>query len=111
MNRNASLVFIEQLLMVLVFALAAAVCLHIFVKADALATQTARQDAAAIIAQNAAELLQAGHDPACLDTGDYSLQIKRQDGAVPGLALAEITVTLEQDVLFSLETGWQEAME
>ena len=61
MRSKAPLVLMEQLVMVLVFALAAAVCLRLFVGAENIAQETARRDEAVIVAQNAAELLKAGY--------------------------------------------------
>lgn len=109
MKSRASLVLMEQLLMVLVFALTAAVCLQAFVKADEISAQTARQDAAVVMAQNAAELLKAGADPEeVLETGVYSLEILEEATDIPGFAQAQIQVCYEGEILFSLTTGWQE---
>ena len=45
--------------MVLVFALAAAICLQIFTKAVGISQETAKRDEAVVMAQNTAELLKA----------------------------------------------------
>ena len=60
MRSKASLFLMEQLVMVLVFALAAALCLNAFVQAQRISDAAAWQDEAALTAQNAAELLKAG---------------------------------------------------
>ena len=103
---KGNLIFIELLVMVLVFALGASACLGIFTHARLLAEDTARLDEAVALAQNAAELLKAGHDPASLDTGDFVLDIAEE--ALPGLTQATITVSYEDAPVFSLTTGWQE---
>lgn len=54
-------ILLEPLLMLLVFALAAAICLRVFVSANALSRQGERQDRALLQAENVVALLQAGH--------------------------------------------------
>ena len=103
---KGNLIFIELLVMVLVFALGASACLGIFTHARLLAEDTARLDEAVALAQNAAELLKAGYDPATLDTGELGLNITEED--LPGLTQATITVSYEDAPVFSLTTGWQE---
>ena len=103
---KGNLIFIELLVMILVFALAASACLGIFTHARLLAEDTARLDAAVALARNAAELLKAGRDPAVLDTGELVLDIAEE--ALPGMHQATITVSFEATPLFTLTTGWQE---
>jgi hypothetical protein len=100
----------EQLVMVLVFALAAAVCLRLFVGAENIAQETARRDEAVIVAQNAAELLKAGYseEEAAQSGGRYDVQIQGLSSEVPGLEKAEISVLLEGKELFSLTVGYRE---
>ena len=57
MRSKASLFLMEQLIMVLVFALAAALCLQVFVRAEEISLESARRDEAVIVARNAAELV------------------------------------------------------
>lgn len=69
MNREkAPLVLMEQLAMLLVFALAAAVCLRLFVASDQLSRQLQDQDNAAALCQSTAEALRhnGGDIPAAL---------------------------------------------
>ena len=110
MRNKAHLVLMEQLVMVLVFALAAAVCLRLFVGAETLANETVRQDEAVIAAQNAAELLKAGcsAEEAAKVSGVYDLQIQPLSSEVPGLEKAEISVFFEGKELFSLTVGCRE---
>ena len=57
MRSKAPLVLMEQLVMVLVFALAAALCVQVFVLSDQTSRNYAARDRAAVAAQNAAEQL------------------------------------------------------
>ena len=59
MKHRASLTLMELLVMVLVFALAAAVCLRCFAAAAVTARETDLQTRAALLAQNGAEILKA----------------------------------------------------
>ena len=57
MRSKAPLVLIEQMVMLLVFALASALCLQAFVKSDAISVSSEEKGRAAIAAQNAAEVI------------------------------------------------------
>ena len=59
MKSKAPLVLMEQMVMLLVFALASALCLQAFVKSDDLSQRSAARDRAAVEAQNAAETLRS----------------------------------------------------
>lgn len=56
MRSKAPLALMEQLIMVLVFALAAALCLRGFSMADSMSKLNEKRDSATILAQNAAEV-------------------------------------------------------
>lgn len=130
MKSRASLVLMEQLVMILVFALTAAICLRVFVRADQVSRETGLQDQAVIAAQDGAEALKAcrGDLTAAADllggvtAGDtltvhYS-QIRLEitltpgqtPGQTPGLGLAEVRAigTETGNTLFSLTVAWQE---
>ena len=110
MRSKAHLVLMEQLVMVLVFALAAAVCLRLFVGAENIAMETARQDEAVIVAQNAAELLKAGcgAEEAAQAGGVYDVKIQKLSSEIPGLEKVEISVFFEEKELYSLTVGCRE---
>lgn len=112
MKSKASLFLMEQLVMVLIFALAAALCLGIFVRANKISSETARRDEAVIIAQNAAQILKNTGDPELVrqrvDSGGFTLEVQNEDSGVPGLCQAKIIVFYENREMFSLQTGWQE---
>ena len=59
MRSRTPLVLMEQLMMVLVFALAAALCLQCFALAHRLSGEDAARDRAIAVVQNAAEVLKA----------------------------------------------------
>lgn len=128
MKSKASLVLMEQLIMLLVFALAAAACLAIFTAAHSISLSARRQDEAVILAQNSAEILKyhAGDlqktaaalegslqdDTAYIPGNDgLYLQIQKTASLIPGLGQAELLVMHAQsdsDILFSLTVCWQE---
>lgn len=124
MKNRASLLLMEQLIMVLVFALSATICLQIFVKADAISRTTARTDAGVVLAQNGAEILKScGGDleqaaqllGGTLENGSISvsrdglrLELKLLPEKVPGLGQAEVCVLEADTPLFSLTVSWQE---
>ena len=113
MKNKTSLLLMEQLVMILVFALAAARCLQAFAQAKVISEETASYDQSVTLARNAADLLKAtGGDlqtVQALEERGFSLSVTRQD-SLPGLAMGEIQVFFENTLLFSLETGWQEAL-
>ena len=120
MKNKTFLLLAEQLIMVLVFAVAAALCLSAFVKADRISQETIRRDEAVLLAQNAAEMLKAtgGNGEQALgmlhpETAEagYRMEIQRLSSDYPLLGRAEIRIWLEEDLLFTLQTGWQEAAE
>ena len=112
--KRESLVLMEQLIMILIFALATALCLRLFVRADAISAENARQDHAVLLAQNAAELLRSGADAGDIpEDENYPLEIRMEDSGIPGLACAEISIYYEDEAepVYSLSVGWQEGME
>ena len=110
MKSRATLMLLEQLLMLLVFSLAAALCLRCFVRASEIQKETARRDEAVLIAQNAAEMLKAGEDlETMLTDSEYRLKVLDVPEDVQGFRKAEILVLYGEDLLFRLTTGWQEA--
>lgn len=115
MKNKTSLLLMEQMVMVLVFALVAALCLTVFVKADRISRDTVRRDEAVLLAQNAAQVLKATSGDveqaaATADASGYRLEIERTN-TENLLGQAEIRVWQEEDLLFTLRTGWQEVAE
>ena len=60
MKSKAPLALMEQMVMVLIFALAAALCLQAFALSDRMSRGSELRDGAVILAQNAAEVCKAG---------------------------------------------------
>lgn len=112
MKNRAFLVLMEQLVMVLVFSIAAAVCMGLFVRAGQAAEETARLGDAVLLAQNAAETLKAsgGKEAVPGEQNGYRVEILRTDGNIPGFGSAVIQIYDQGSCLFSLETGWQEVL-
>lgn len=124
MKSRASLVLMEQLVMILVFALCAALCLGLFVRADALSRETDLQDRAVVLAQNGAETIKAcrgdldraavllngtrSGDTITVPGESMTMLITVTASDVPGLGTAEITVTGEDQTILSLTAAWQE---
>lgn len=115
MRSKASLLLMEQLVMVLVFALAAAMCLQVFLRADQISAETARRDEAAVIAQNGAELLKAGWETDAvekqLSNEVFTVRVREIQSEIPGLGQAEIAVVCDQEETFCLTVGYQEVGE
>ena len=81
---KAPLALMEQMVMLLVFALAAALCLQAFVKSDQLSRRAEARDRAALVCQSAAEVIRRGG-------GDLAWAAERLDlpyGAYEGEGLA-----------------------
>ncbi len=134
MKNKLFLSLVEQVCMLLLFALAAALCLQAFLWADQASRQSAAQDRALVHAQNACELLKhhrgdleetakalggCGDDTGFtvyLDgdwevtpTGDtYVMTLTSHRTDLAGLGSALVSVRQGQTVLASLEVCWQE---
>ena len=113
MKHKASLLLMEQLVMILVFAICAALCVQVFAGAGALAQELRQRDEAVTLAQNAAEILKAtGGDVSraeqLFEKSGYRPEITAQPSGIPGLAMAQIRVYRDTQLLFSITTGWQE---
>lgn len=114
MKHKTSLLLMEQLVMILVFALAAALCLQVFGKARTISEETACYDQAVILARNGAELLKASEGDTraaeSLGGNGYRVEVLPRISRQPGLSRAEVAVYYGENLVFSLETGWQEVL-
>ena len=127
MKNRTSLAVMELLVMVLVFALAGALCLRTFVWAEQSARERARRDGALLLAQNVAQGLKSGaaERPGALDRaetafydaawepcdppGTYRLEVCRQPTAYDTLGSAQIRVYgAGETPLAQLDVNWQE---
>lgn len=111
MRSRASLLLLEQLMMVLFFALTAAICMQAFVKADEISIHNNRQDRAVMLAQNAAELIKSGESIESIPQDEeYPMEISMEESGVEGLSRATISIghIEEEAPLFTITVGWQE---
>jgi len=134
MRSKAPLALLEQTIMVLVFALAAALCLRAFLWSDAASARNQARDQAVLQAESAAEVLKhsAGDFEEAARTlggrwdgaawtiyydGDwqeasapaaYTLTALPQDSGHSLLGLARVEVRSGEDPLFNLTVCWQE---
>jgi len=135
MRSKAPLAMMEQLVMVLVFALAAALCLQVFVLSDMTSRRNEARDRAVLEAQNTAEKLKSlrgdftqaaelyggtfdgqtwsqSYDADWVQNAGnatYHILATSADSGDPLLGRAEVTVsTAEGDLLFALPVAWQE---
>ncbi|MCI8608785.1 MAG: hypothetical protein HFE73_03980 [Firmicutes bacterium] len=135
MKSKAPLMLIEQMIMLLVFALAAALCLRAFIVSDSISKQSIARDHAVVEAQKAAEALKGDYaeeyfaqmdastaeqgvayiidyttdwQPAGEHTPAYTLQALYTDSDLTYLNSAEITVCDQKgNELFRLPVSWQ----
>lgn len=124
MKTRSPLVLMEQLIMVTVFALTAAICLRMFVLSDQISRRSSAVDRAVLEAQTIAE--QIKHDPdlfpsdrlwcydknwSLLPPGEnavYSLQVTHETSDDPALWLVSVTVfTADGETLLTLPVSGQ----
>ena len=111
MKNRATLTLMEQLVMILVFALAAVICLQVFVTASKKSRDSEDRDRAVIIAQNAAEVMKAtGELPDAAEYDGLRLTARPVVTPIDGLAEAEVEVVRIEDglSLVVLNVAWQE---
>ena len=134
MKSKVPLSLMEQLTMILVFALAAAVCLRLFILANTVSARVAAQEQAVIAVQNTAESLKAargdfdqlvslyggertenGWKIGCDENGEeaedafFTVEAAAFEDEIPLLGSARI-VSNDQNgkLLFQIDVSWQE---
>lgn len=136
MKQKTFVPLMEQICMICIFALAAALCLQGFALASRMSEDRHAKDCALISAQNTAEILKEykGDLPAAsqilcgtVENGAITIRYDRNGCATAdaldtfyiltaellkseqvGLGTARIYVTYDNDVIFEITTGWQE---
>ena len=134
MKNKGVLVLIEQAVMLLVFALAAVLCLRAFVWSDMTSKEISARDGALIQAQNAAEVLKHSAGDFCVAAGQmggswdgetwvvlydehwnvtddmhtYTLRAASAPGGTEYLGRAVLAVYQDETELTVLEVCWQE---
>jgi len=126
MKNKASLTLLEQLVMILVFSLAAAACLRLFAWSDQTSREMQQHSEGLVLCQNAAETVKAAADleKGALSlgavwqgtrweaqyAGKFRLELEEIQQRIPGMGQAIVrTVSMEtEETIFSLLVGWQE---
>lgn len=134
MRSRAPLALIEQALMLVVFALAAVLCLKAFAWADVRSEQSAARDRALLEAQNVSETLKyykgdfaaaadfgggawngevwtIRYDGAWNETADaaaYLLRVSPRESGLETLGMADVAVLCGDTPLAALQICWQE---
>ena len=136
MKNKAPLALMEQLIMILVFALASALCLRLFVYSDQVSVSGAARDQAAAVVQNAAEALKLsggsmeslahmlggeadadiwrmGYDSSWQETDEkrpaFIAEAKITGDDIPLMGSAEVSAsTADGKPLFQVTVCWQE---
>ena len=119
MKSKTPLVLMEQLVMVLVFAMAAAICLQVFGLSDRLSKENEARAEAALLAQNTAEELKSSYGEVLLDWEEvdgiyymeeegYRVQVQTAETEISGLKKVRLQVLQEEEVLFEIPVAWQE---
>lgn len=120
MKHRTPLVLIELTVMLLVFSLAAALCLQGFAWANAQSLEECQKDHALQQLQNAAELLKAGQNPPesllfdenwqpVKDNPSFVLRVVPIEQEIPYLSTARLEVTkADGSSLGELTVSWQE---
>lgn len=127
MRSRASLVIIEQVVMLLVFALAAALCLKAFVWADTESADVFTRDKALLQAQSAAEVIKSCRgdmsaaaeimggsvyaDGWTIDYDEYVLSVTPAEDELQYMSSAEVCVYEDTQLITSLKVAWQEVDE
>lgn len=113
MKNRAVLSLMEQILMVLVFAVAAAICLRVFTVADRMSKDAASVDAAYLLAQNAAEEIKNTRGAPLAESGcereENGLLLKAEPVETGNRFLGGATVTVfdGEKILCELPVRWQ----
>lgn len=124
MRSKTPLVLIEQLVMILVFAMVAAICLQVFVFSDRLSRKNEILSQAVLLAQNTAEELKDSRgtilqewnvgdgywylEQNIEDRKNCHIEVWKQETVVEGLQQAEVKVVDGEEILFGLVVAWQE---
>ena len=121
-----SLVLIELSVMLFAMAMASALCLKVFLWADASSKENATRDMALVQMQSAAEVLKNQKDYARaadllegtwdgshlrILQADYEICIVPRSSEQPGLQCAHMEAICREQVLVSFDICWQEAGE
>ena len=115
MKSKSTLSLIEQTIMVLVFALAAAICLKVFFYSDSLSKEVSAKDNAYLMAQNTAETVKNSYgkilsdDTYTIDQDGLTLVAEKTESESEYLGTCMIRVYDEdENTLLEMPVCWQE---
>lgn len=114
MRSKSPLTLIELIIMIAVFALAAALCLRAFVWADLKSADNQERDRAVILAQSTAETIKAQHhaEASVTEQDGFIVTVSLQETDNDLLGAAVVAVADEENnTLVELNVKWQEAEE
>ena len=122
MKRKSAPVLMDQIIMMLAFVLTAAMCVGLFVKSNRTSQDTQFRDGAVLVAQKGAEAVKscAGdleetarilegtliNGEVFVETEGYLMVITHVDSETAGLGQAEICVSMDGILIYTLRTGW-----
>lgn len=123
MRGKSPLVIMELCIMLLVFAIAAALCLGCFALAEDISAESERRDQAVSMAQNCAESIKAADgdlaaaaeimggswdgESLTLQQGELSLSAAETESGHELLGLAHIRVDFGGESIFAIDCPWQ----
>lgn len=112
MNNKTVLSLIEQAVMVLIFSVAAAICLMVFTRADRISSDAADMDAALLMAQNAAEQIKADRGASVeqfTELSENGLTLKTAEDPEENEFLGAVSVSVYrgEEKLCELPVRWQ----
>ena len=124
MKNKTLLPLMEQLIMILVFALAAALCLQGFAAADRISKRQEILSEAVVITQNTADVLKSSFgdyefaadilggtvtdNGLQIDKEDYILVATSVDDSNDFLSSSHIQIIYEDETIFEVTASWQE---
>lgn len=110
MRSKSPLTLIELIIMIAIFALAAALCLRAFVWADLKSADNQSRDRAVIIAQSAAEEIKAQHsaEASVTEKDGFTVTVTPQETDNDLLGAAVVSVADDNDTIVELTVKWQE---
>lgn len=117
MKDKLYITLIEQLMMILIFAITSALCIQVFIKADQISVDSKNRDKAVQIVQNTAEQLKANKEVEDVyydknwnkveSNQDYAFQLKIERSNEQGLETISIKVEDSNDgsTIFGIKVG------
>ena len=117
MKNKASLMLIEQLIMLAVFTVTAAVCLKVFSYSNSLSEKIDRKSDACILAQSTAETIKNTQGEILTGgaytarEGELTVAATEEQSGSSFLGAAKVSVFYGEEELFSIPVMWQKTPE